>query len=125
MRNLTLVTLLTSMFFASSAFADSRVLVCTKGTNKVEFGICGVRGCIASVSSARRAAVTYRVGRQKLSSGALQYTPTDGAARRCTFNISTLSNGRRSISNTPSCNTALRNARCVFEDRTDSSNLTR
>lgn len=118
--------ILVTLLFASVSFAQSRVLECTSRStvtgdlteaNTVEFGICGVRACTASVVKNGAAPVTYNVKRTKSISGALIYTPVANASRRCTFNISKLSNGIRRITNTPLCNTALKRATCVFIDR--------
>lgn len=116
-----LLGLLAVFVASSSAFAADRLLTCSKNNGngyRVKFGICGVNGCVATVSRDHAKDVKYTVKRTKAADGALTYKTKTGATHPCTFKISALHAGVRKITNAPECATTLKNYPCVFSDPT-------
>lgn len=105
-----LVTII-AILVASPASAATPVLICENSQAKLVVGICGIRGCDATVTDSGIVS-GYLVTRQRFPSGALTYNPAPRAKKRCTFSISALRSGLRNVVNTPVCARSLKGARC-------------
>ena len=113
--NKILVVFVALLFFSSSCFALLPLpkLVCDSASNHLEIGICGIRGCDAEVTGADSVTV-YSVKRLRARSGALTYVPGPHAKANCTFAVSALKSGLRSITNRPTCAPGLKGAHCKW-----------
>ena len=106
-----LLALIFSALTLGSAAAQTPVLICENTSAKLVIGICGISGCTATVQSGIKTG-THNVRRVRYQNGALDYVPGPRAIVRCTFKVSALRFGVRTITNVPACAPALKLARC-------------
>ena len=113
--NKLLLTFLLFISFPSFCFAALPLpkLVCDSTLTHLEIGICGIRGCDAEVTRSTSVSL-YNVKRLRVKSGALTYVPGPHAKANCTFAVSALRFGQRTITNKPVCAPDLRGAHCKW-----------
>ncbi len=87
-----------------------RNLVCTNNSGSVSISLCGVRGCVASVTNGGTT-VRYLENRKKGTDGSLTYTTRPGSRSRCTIVVGPLHSGLRLLE-TVSCAESLEGATC-------------
>ena len=113
--NKLLFTCLFLISFPSFCFAALPLpkLVCDSTLTHLEIGICGIRGCDAEVTGSNSVSL-FNVKRLRAKSGALTYVPGPHTKAKCTFAVSALRYGQRSITNRPVCAPDLKGAHCKW-----------
>lgn len=103
-----------SIIAAHDSDAATRSLTCTNKSGKIEFGICGIRGCPVTVTVGDQS-TDYVLNRTKNQDGSLKYTTRTGSVNRCNINISALRFGLRTTT-LVSCASSLKNSKCTISN---------